>query len=969
MSLSVKQQAQYSGAGNKTDASNLGTLTGAYSNLAGGPQFAASSGTADNKYGWSAYGNFYGSVTNTYNQASAAAAIIISSSLYIGGPGVTDGTHPIRINSVIANGGSGDPANSPCLMPSGNFGVQMASGITFNGQAAYAPDYSIVDSGVAFPLCKWFELRIAYQCPDGTQTYTGGYFIMQYRIHGTTTWINICSGFSYQLHGTLDVVQPGLNATPGTIGNVRIGGFTLATCSAYNASDAWLPLSATNVTATYALNDAPQGLYPNGLTPAAGTVSLDWYLDLVNGSDTNSGNDPSRAWKTAANANSVTMFVTNIPWVNSADGSAFANLGTLTKEQTNTLYKEGKLIAAGDRLSVLSNGFTDQPLVTTLNIVTNGLTIKSDSSNTILSLFKKLPPSTWTLVSGKTYTYSTTDSGTIAAASGFSCVLWEDRKALNHDGTGFANYAAATAYLEATAGSFYVDTTASPPVLYLHPFGSTSPITNGCTYERSTLLGNGPVGIDGSVANFLIKNITVTGTSIINNGNVQLGGYGFGATGVVSNGLMVYDTCFADYYDKHGLGNVLGAGSTNNVMLMINCTGQRGSAWVGVGAQWAFVDYTSAGSGNRSLYDTCSCGFGNTQQVGSSVPIVNTLQSFHGSHGASGGWSEIGFLNCDGSKAGGIDTPVDGSTAITWTGGIHNAATPAYGIFSQAKIIQSRTSNNLPTQCNDCIMIAQAPWSAANQWLNSAQLNRCTIDLTPLGTNSTFIETAGIANITLAVSQCTILSLAGTTLVSNVGASSVITSSNNEFQGTGSVQSHLGTGSDTGSSVTASPAVDSLTYKRTSQSGVVHNSGPANDFTAILWATRKTAGAYEFYSTLGALANASGEYTTDSVWSSSDRQLVFSTLTRVSKDVFYNVLKNMSVKSNSADATTINSILNLTTATLGGGSDGPTWSQADRLNVLNMLQNINRTTFITCLSEAGFVQKAQDVVDLSAVIG
>lgn len=193
---------------------------------------------------------------------------------------------------------------------------------------------------------------------------------------------------------------------------------------------------------------------------AAGTGQITaYYVDSVNGSDSNSGTSPLAAWKTLSHAQSA------VTW-----GPGM------------TLY-----LARGSVWHAAPSDATDAVLH--LQNV-SGLTIKAYGSgqSPIIDAAAVAPNASFSLQSGDTYTYQISWANNMILSAGTSASayfkVWED------SGNGFRQLhkQSSIANVESNSCSYYapaLTATAATAAIYVHACDSSDVATNGYTYEIS----------------------------------------------------------------------------------------------------------------------------------------------------------------------------------------------------------------------------------------------------------------------------------------------------------------------------------------------------------------------------------------------------------------------------------------------------------------------------------------------------
>jgi hypothetical protein len=177
-----------------------------------------------------------------------------------------------------------------------------------------------------------------------------------------------------------------------------------------------------------------------------GIDHADFYVDSVNGDDTNDGTEPVSAFATVAKLKEQTIPTNAV--IALAAGSSWEDGLDFEDAFTGTIVGYG----AGKRP------------------VFDGATQASNSD--------------FTLSSGYTNVYQIEWATNLLVVEGEMYSVWEDGDRLE--------YVESIALCESTPGSYYAPlVTSNLETIYIHPTGSTSPITNGSLYE----LPNTTIGI------------------------------------------------------------------------------------------------------------------------------------------------------------------------------------------------------------------------------------------------------------------------------------------------------------------------------------------------------------------------------------------------------------------------------------------------------------------------------------------
>src|ERR1044071_160293 len=174
---------------------------------------------------------------------------------------------------------------------------------------------------------------------------------------------------------------------------------------------------------------------------AQSAFGLTYFVNPSTGNDANSGLSPSLAWKTPGQIN-------------------------------------GFSFASGDILVIDTSSAMLDISATNLTINTPGLTVKATNSTYwTCQLWVTLTNSTFSAQGIPNIYQATTVNPTTFGQS--NIVVWEDDKWMNHPLGG--TFASVSNNLATNTGSFWTDGT----TIYVHPFGNTSPLTDGKVYTRS----------------------------------------------------------------------------------------------------------------------------------------------------------------------------------------------------------------------------------------------------------------------------------------------------------------------------------------------------------------------------------------------------------------------------------------------------------------------------------------------------
>lgn len=293
-------------------------------------------------------------------------------------------------------------------------------------------------------------------------------------------------------------------------------------------------------------NDFSDVVYPPDLIdPESG---LTWYCNPATGNDANDGTAPDRAWATVSKINEESEFT-----------------GMLPSNRWET----------GDTLIIDTSAAPLDTRGEVLRIQTEGLNVRAAPGAEWIRVksYRTLPGGVWA-PAGIPNVYATTDAEE-------HVVAWEDDKFLHHP-TG-ADLAAVSSFLSATPGSFWTD----GAKLYLHPFGSTDPRTDGKRYERSYHYGY-ESAVMLLAPNLHVRDLHVGKTCLAHSlDNDPIGAYGLGTGGRLGNARIAH--CFFYYGSKHNFG--LTSGDSGDDVLVEDVRCEQGSPYGGPGAQTLFVSF------------------------------------------------------------------------------------------------------------------------------------------------------------------------------------------------------------------------------------------------------------------------------------------------------------------------------------------------------------------------------------------
>lgn len=355
-------------------------------------------------------------------------------------------------------------------------------------------------------------------------------------------------------------------------------------------------------------NDFSDIVYPADLIePESG---LTWYCNPATGNDANDGTTPETAWATVTKINEESQYA-----------------GMLPSDQWET----------GDTL-VIDTG--SAPLETggeILSIATSGLTVRAAPGNEWITVkcYRTLSADGW-VPSSIPQVYQTTDTEP-------HCVIWEDDKFLHHPRG--ADISAVSAFLAATPGSFWTDGTN----LFLHPFGSTDPRSDGKRYERSHNYGN-ESAVMLKAPNLHIRDLHVGKTCLAHAlDDDSIGSYCLGTDGPLGNSRIAHG--FFYYGSKHNFGLTTGGPGDDVIVEDVQC--EQGSPYVGPGGQTVFVSFNQQPLDLNITHRFHRCRtVMNAGLIGSSAGTTTALYPAYYSHnignpGEPEQFALIEFVDCD----------------------------------------------------------------------------------------------------------------------------------------------------------------------------------------------------------------------------------------------------------------------------------------------------------------------------------
>jgi hypothetical protein len=277
-------------------------------------------------------------------------------------------------------------------------------------------------------------------------------------------------------------------------------------------------------------------------------IGLTWHVNPATGDDANDGTTPATAWKTAAKINSESFF-------------------------TGFLTAPGH--ESGDTLIIDTSGADLDLPGQSLYFRTQGLNVRAaDGQEWIrFKCHKTLSPAGWQ-PTGTANVFSTTDTQS-------DIVVWEDDRWMHHPiGSSFTSVAPE---LSETPGSFWTDGSQ----LYVHPFDSTDPRTDGKRYDRSRRF-DGTTSIQIMAKHMHVRDIWNGKTCTAGRANnVPIGANCLQVN--AAPGVAVIRHCFLYYGDKHNLSITWGNYGDDLLVDDVQC--EQASPYAGAGGQTLYVSF------------------------------------------------------------------------------------------------------------------------------------------------------------------------------------------------------------------------------------------------------------------------------------------------------------------------------------------------------------------------------------------
>jgi hypothetical protein len=580
---------------------------------------------------------------------------------------------------------------------------------------------------------------------------------------------------------------------------------------------------------TYDNNDFSDIVYPAEIVspPSRG----DYYVNPAIGNDANDGITPATAWKSAAQINAVTAHTGILLSISYATGSSL----------------------------VIDTGQGSLDLSVPLSLGVRGLNVRAavGQSWIVIKPYKTLAPGGWTSVGSGVY--STTD--TIAL-----CCVWENDQWLNHPNG--ANYAAVSAALASTPGSFWTDGT----TLYLHPFGNTDPRSDGKTYTRSHV-GFAFPAVQLAAAHLSIQNLYVQKTCDVNaSDGTPNGGYGIGSMPGYGGNTLIKD-CYCDYGGKHCFG--LADDATNADVTIDNLRVEQGSPYAAFGGQSPLVSYINNGTGNIHRYLRCRCDKPSGAIGSTTGGAFAAYPVFINHGGAANNFAEIQFINCLFSQGWLVDYGVSQLLTITGTTfGLYETNTPVVNVNRCRIDFRAVTLNGSATLVmRNCIVTPMSPLQAGGfvgfGLRNIVEMSNNVFDLSGIPStdnpNRGFLDRQAALNLTFRNNVVIIPSGKDYTILNNGVNTDTLNFTKNAYtlgaqlkvawqynDGTTTADRTLAQwqalGKDAGSFNSAALGLSG--YKPAQGSPVIDagiNLGPLEDYTGKVFNPRNDIGAYEYF--------------------------------------------------------------------------------------------------------------------------
>jgi len=337
-----------------------------------------------------------------------------------------------------------------------------------------------------------------------------------------------------------------------------------------------------------------------------GTVTnAKWYVDSVNGDDSNSGKLPSASYATIAKLLEQSIVAGDV--ISLAKGSEWRE----------------SLVGLPSRVTVLTYGSGARPHFNCRDV------ISADS---------------WSKTGGRTNVYEATLTAEWTASKSWARA-WEDTSHLTR--------VADIATCDSTPGSYVPDNdTASPYTLYVHTTNSDDPATNGSVYEHSARDFGFRVA-----AGSVFKGLKASANRN-NNGSITVAGRLYDSVAAegqfhnvfVSGGAYLEDVTADGAYRpdlSHSMFVINQNDGAGEDVTLVNCVAQQDS-------------YASLCSGFTGHYNSGGSAFGTITYTGCSAELMPHGFSFSAGHAAN-----IVYTNCTTAN---VQFPFDPNNDCTMTG-------------------------------------------------------------------------------------------------------------------------------------------------------------------------------------------------------------------------------------------------------------------------------------------------------------
>jgi hypothetical protein len=623
-----------------------------------------------------------------------------------------------------------------------------ASTLTFTGQDTYGTGSQTIGN-----LNQWIWVQLVWNVPgSGTKTF---------------------SIYVQPLGGTYTLVGTGTTASAITaMGSCRV--------TTHQTSSWW---GAVGDPSLYAVDTlAHAAVYPNDITtPAEGTNN--WFVDPVNGNDSNSGYSSSSAWQTFAKA------ATEV-----ANGTALGSY-LLWSDQTNTQQTAASITtkALGDTLWGKIKSGTVTPRGDQLNFI-NGTTYVLPAANAGLTSLISMPPggsifiapgsnvAATLVLTGAVWTRP--NAGTYPNVWQYTGTNLEDSITVENGimltPVAAANLAAAEPTLNTTAGSCYADAAG----VYIHTLAGGNPNSDGLARYCGVRVSAAGAGTVGSI-------FQITDGQAFGGGTISAGPCCWMPTGNVGtdtaqylifsgDSVAVLSNLTLDGGTKHSVAQ-LSIGATG-FFARWNITFKNGNT---VGGDWSTdVPFCGLASGSATLFciwDTCTTTPGAAFFNPGSAPSddqTKVFQLMHSGGTASNICCGFEYVNCN---LVGVTSPfliANNSTVYS------NSTMGALGISGTVGVTATQCTFNCPIvtsgvgasfTATNCIFVDKLGlnWGGVvgggeGQASGTYVFNSCTIDLSTfafgVNGNALYGAKAGGISSTQTYNNCAIIANASATL-------------------------------------------------------------------------------------------------------------------------------------------------------------------------------------------------------------